>query len=76
MLFRLSHYYYSMLGGIVVILVGLLISKFTREKNSTVRRELISPVMHWALPTREDGESIEYYTVDKALKIVKQNSNA
>lgn len=50
-LFRVSFLWYSVLGVTIVILVGLIVSYFTKEEDAvTIDRDLLSPLIYWTLP--------------------------
>ncbi|XP_017772840.1 PREDICTED: sodium-coupled monocarboxylate transporter 1-like [Nicrophorus vespilloides] len=65
-LFRITHYYYAAMGTLLVLLIGLPVSYFTRNEEDVVDPDLISPVSKWMLK-KEKGK---YYDVKKALNIV------
>lgn len=70
-LYRISYYYYSLLGSSMVFIIGLPISYFTRKHEKPVNRALISPIIHWMLPKKESKDN--YYSIDIASKIVNTN---
>lgn len=82
-LYKISHYYYSLIGTTVCIAVGLIVSYATKSKKE-VRRELISPVVHYLFDNKkkmknfvtstlhkEDGN---YRSIYKANQILEDNS--
>lgn len=70
-LYRISHYYYGVIGTVITMVVAYIISIFTREENF-VRPELVCPMVRWLLPKekRPISEVVDYATVEKAMYIV------
>lgn len=67
-IYRITHYYYGMMGCLLVLLIGIPVSYMTRSgKEKPVSKDLISPAMHWAL---DKTVLPEYYSVAKASQIV------
>ncbi|XP_017772838.1 PREDICTED: sodium-coupled monocarboxylate transporter 2-like [Nicrophorus vespilloides] len=62
-LFKISHYYFTAMGTLLVIIIGLPVSWFTGGREQIVDPDLISPVSKWMLKK-------DYYAVEKALKMV------
>ncbi|CAH1367562.1 unnamed protein product [Tenebrio molitor] len=62
-LFRISYYYYCLIGAIVTITVGLIINQLTNRNGSSADRALISPVCHFLLPddTERDARAMETF---------------
>ncbi|GJQ68457.1 hypothetical protein Trydic_g17035 [Trypoxylus dichotomus] len=58
-LFRISHYYYSLLGTLVVLVIGLPISWITGEERDVDER-LITPWMQWAIPKKVNNNLSEH----------------
>lgn len=51
MLYRLSYYYYTLLGAAIVLVVGVAVSLLTGPLDPrTVNRDLLSPAIHSFLP--------------------------
>ncbi|XP_017769964.1 PREDICTED: sodium-coupled monocarboxylate transporter 2-like [Nicrophorus vespilloides] len=48
-LFRISFYYYSLIGICVVFIVGWIVSYFSKADEKQVEKKLICPLMHWAM---------------------------
>nr|XP_022915688.1 sodium-coupled monocarboxylate transporter 1-like [Onthophagus taurus] len=70
-LFRVTYYYYTFTGATITILMGLLISYFTIQ-DKPLNSDLITPLMHWAIPEENQLEkNLKYYSVDKALNILQ-----
>lgn len=75
-LFRITHYYYTVLGTLLTIFFGWLISWLTGKDTRPARKELLCPLVHFLLP-KEDEHTInvsKYYSVDKALHILTNNA--
>ncbi|GJQ68456.1 hypothetical protein Trydic_g17034 [Trypoxylus dichotomus] len=68
-LFRVSHYYYTLIGMFVVLAVGLPISWFT-GKEKDVNKELITPWMHWAIP-KTSTEKLPVYDLGMKEELKK-----
>ncbi|XP_044269946.1 sodium-coupled monocarboxylate transporter 2-like [Tribolium madens] len=66
-LFKISYFFYSLIGSIVTLVVGLLIS-FMDNSDFTVDEKLITPLAHFLLP---ENKKAEYRSVDAALKSLK-----
>ncbi|KAK9708914.1 Sodium:solute symporter family [Popillia japonica] len=69
-LYRISYYYYTLIGACVTTIVGLIVSYLTRKKDDPpVHKDLITPLMHFLLPQEEAviTEKV-YYRVEKALE--------
>lgn len=64
-IYKITYYYYTIMGFVLVFLIGIPISLLTRNKNHHVDRDLISPVCHWLLP--KEKETVEYYSVEQAI---------
>lgn len=75
-LFRITYYYYTFIGTAVVIVVGLLVSYFTKPDTKILNKDLITPLMHWALPEESIPEdNIKYYNVEKAMNMLTIETN-
>ncbi|KAK5642634.1 hypothetical protein RI129_008801 [Pyrocoelia pectoralis] len=70
-IFRVSFWYYTFYGCLVVLVVGLIVSFVTRKSSSEVRPELISPMFQFLLPKKRKERSASYQSVndDIAMKI-------
>ncbi|XP_044270360.1 b(0,+)-type amino acid transporter 1-like isoform X2 [Tribolium madens] len=55
-IFRLSHHYQCLFGAIVMIIIGLIISHFTKRNNLPVDKMLFSPVIHRFLSETSTAE--------------------
>ncbi|XP_015834034.1 sodium-coupled monocarboxylate transporter 2 [Tribolium castaneum] len=74
-IFRISFYYYTLIGALSTIIFALIISYMTNKNDPPVDKSLISPVSHFLLPkdTKTNGV-VEYNTVERALEVVTTNS--
>lgn len=63
-LFKITHYYYTLVGTVVALIVGLSISWFSRD-DCAVDERLITPWMRWAIPKAKpiDRDSVKYDAV-------------
>lgn len=52
------------------MVVGLLISYATEKDEKEVDRSVLSPVVHFLLPKDKNCDKNGYYSVDKALELV------
>lgn len=65
-MFRISFYYYSLIGAALVIIIALPVSKLTRKKDDPpAHPDLISPCVHWMIP--DDQKPAQYLSVECAL---------
>ncbi|XP_063925469.1 sodium-coupled monocarboxylate transporter 2-like [Zophobas morio] len=71
-LFRISHYYYGLLGTSVTIICGLLFTYMLGNDDPPVHRDLLSPVIYFLLSDKEveNCPTKEYYKLDKASHYV------
>ncbi|KAJ3663252.1 hypothetical protein Zmor_007555 [Zophobas morio] len=69
-IFRISHYYYSLMGCTVSIVLGLIISYMTNKEDHPVDRSLLSPVIYRFLPkdSKING-TLRYSSVEKELQV-------
>lgn len=63
-IFRITHYYYTPLGFALMIIIGTIVSKFTKS-DDLVHPDLISPMMQRYLP--KESEKLRYFSVDSTL---------
>ncbi|XP_019875827.2 sodium-coupled monocarboxylate transporter 1 [Aethina tumida] len=68
--FRFSFYYNTLIGTIISMVVGLIISYATEKDEKEVDRSVLSPVVHFLLPKDKNCDKNGYYSVDKALELV------
>lgn len=70
-MFKVSYYYYTIIGSVVTIILGMIISIFIRDTNEVpVRRELLSPVVHFLLPKEGKVLNADYKNVEQALNVI------
>lgn len=74
MLFRVSHYYYTLLGTILTLIAAYIVSLFTAEDNP-VKPELVSPLVRRFIPKERKPSmyEVEYKVVDTQLNIVSDD---
>lgn len=71
-MYRISFYYYTLIGAIIVIVVGLIVSWITRnDDDPDVDPKLLCPFVQKYL--QKSTKTIEYTSVDKGLHIVDMN---
>ncbi|KAF2901934.1 hypothetical protein ILUMI_04247, partial [Ignelater luminosus] len=63
-LYRISFWYNTLIGAVIVIIIGLIISWFTNKNQPPVNPDLISPVMHFMLPKSSVSSTKDYLSVD------------
>lgn len=75
-LYRISRYYYSIMGTTITMLVGYVISLFTKDDKGFLRLDLVSPLVYAFIPKEKKAlqDSVEYCSVDKALHIITYNT--
>ncbi|KAK4876907.1 hypothetical protein RN001_009413 [Aquatica leii] len=59
-MYRISYWYYSLLGAIPVIVVGLVVSWLTYDKDVEISPHLISPVFRFLLKKRKTQVTSEH----------------
>lgn len=72
-LFRITHYYYSFMGTLATVIIGVVVSYLTRKPTDPkVDPDLISPFSYWVSSKfgLEKPEKGNYYEVNKALGVV------
>jgi sodium-coupled monocarboxylate transporter 8/12 len=75
-IFRISYYYYTLIGTIVSMILGLVISYMTNKDDPPVDKALISPVSYFLLPKDSKSNGFtQYNTVTKALHLVTTDSD-
>lgn len=72
-LFKLSPYFYTFLGALIVFVIGIPVSWWTRDPDHRVDPDLISPISQRFI-SNEKGNKI-YYDVNTALKMTKETDN-
>lgn len=74
MIFKVSFYYYVLIGTIVTVIVGLIVSCLIK-RNSSVDKNLLTPVVHSCMSTKdEDKQKVVYTGVEQALEILEENN--
>ncbi|KAK4876940.1 hypothetical protein RN001_009446 [Aquatica leii] len=58
-MYRITFWYYTLFGTIVVLVVGLIISFFTRASDHHVNSDLLSPVIKCLLPKQKEVQSTQ-----------------
>ncbi|XP_017769965.1 PREDICTED: sodium-coupled monocarboxylate transporter 2-like [Nicrophorus vespilloides] len=69
-LFRISFYYYSLIGVCTVFFVGWIVSYFSKADQKQVQKKLISPLMHWAMS--DDLLPPTYNDVKENLELMEE----
>ncbi|EFA00430.2 Putative sodium-dependent multivitamin transporter-like Protein [Tribolium castaneum] len=72
-LFRISYFFYTLIGSVVTLVVGLLIS-YTTSDVATVDEKLITPLARFLLPKNRKAKLAKYQSVEAALKSLKNNN--
>lgn len=75
-LFRISRYYYCLIGMAITMIAGYIISLFTKSDEKPLRLELVSPLVHSLIPNKKKAvpDRADYCSVDKALAMVTYNN--
>lgn len=74
-IFKTSPFFYTMIGFLIVFMVGVPVSWFTNKNKSDVDPDLISPFCRSLLPNKDsttNKNSDVYYSVDTALRILNK----
>lgn len=77
-IYRISRYYYTLIGTMVTMFAGYLISYFSKDDRKAFRLDLISPLVHFLVPKGKKiiADNSGYYSVEKALdKTVYSSTN-
>ncbi|KAH1002847.1 hypothetical protein HUJ04_008884 [Dendroctonus ponderosae] len=64
----LSFYWYTMIGSLITIAVGLIISFFTEKDEKQLDRKLISPIAQFMLPRKNDHGHVRYSVEKEAVE--------
>ncbi|KAJ8933052.1 hypothetical protein NQ314_014244 [Rhamnusium bicolor] len=67
-LFKISFYWYTLIGTTIGMTVGLIISYLTEENDPPVSMELLSPIIYPFLPKKNKNVELKYCTVEEALR--------
>lgn len=75
-LYRISRYYYAIMGMLITMIIGYIISLFTKDEEKPLRLDLVSPLVHFLIPKSKKAvpETVDYYSVDKALTMITYNT--
>ncbi|XP_049819958.1 sodium-coupled monocarboxylate transporter 2 isoform X2 [Aethina tumida] len=68
-LFRISHYYFTIVGCLISMIAALIISCFEKDKKPA-DKNLISPLVHFLLPPEHCSLDVKYKDVKEALASV------
>ncbi|CAH1155465.1 unnamed protein product [Phaedon cochleariae] len=73
--FRISFYWYSLMGGCICMTIGLLITYLQREEEPYVARELLSPAIYSIIDPKkyQNKMGLDYSSVEEALNRVEMN---
>ncbi|XP_074029665.1 sodium-coupled monocarboxylate transporter 2 [Leptinotarsa decemlineata] len=68
-IFKISHYWFTMIGTIICLTVGLFISYLSKEAKSTVAKELLSPSIYGLIDEKKyiNKMDLDYSSVEDAL---------
>lgn len=69
--YRISFYYYGLLGCTVTFVIGVVVSLLTGGRNQKVDRDLLSPVIYCMLP---EEQKYDYKTVEHAMRVLVKNT--
>lgn len=71
-LYRISRYYYSLIGTVITMIAGYIISLFVEDDKKNFRTDLVSPLVHCLIPKEKKiiHNNLEYCSIDKALAVV------
>ncbi|KAK9722162.1 Sodium:solute symporter family [Popillia japonica] len=69
-IYRVSIFWYTLIGLLIVFFVSILVSMFTKS-NKPLKKDCIAPLVRRFLKIEEDGPP-EYDTIDNALKLVNK----
>ncbi|KAF2898113.1 hypothetical protein ILUMI_08055 [Ignelater luminosus] len=73
-LFKISFYYYTLIGAVLAVLIGLVVSWITSSDTDTeVDPDLLCPFVQRYL--QKSRRAIKYTSVDKSLHIIAMNEN-
>lgn len=71
-LYRITHYYYTLIGFSLVFLIGTTTSWLFKGDEPPVHPDLISPIAHRFLT--DESKKLQYFEVDVALKQITNES--
>nr|XP_022915692.1 sodium-coupled monocarboxylate transporter 2-like [Onthophagus taurus] len=70
-IYKVSFYFYTLFGLIIVFIVSIAVSYFTKS-DETLNKDCIAPISQRFIKSKERPT---YYTIDKAANIVVNNTN-
>lgn len=70
-LFRITHYYNTFMGVVILLLIALPVSWLTR-KDKIVDEELITPLMRWAIPKRYGKNEDDRICIEELSELNKK----
>ncbi|XP_063924873.1 sodium-coupled monocarboxylate transporter 2-like isoform X1 [Zophobas morio] len=73
-LFKLSFHYYTLLGAILTILIGVLISCMSSKSQNLVDEDLISPICQKFLSKKRHRKYDEFHEKDSRKHLIEVNS--
>lgn len=73
-IFKISFYYYSLIGFFFTTVSGLIISYCTERDEKSVDETLLSPIIRQRVSNHKNGGVTEYDTVENALRLTIHNS--
>lgn len=73
-LFIISLWYYTALGTIAVIMIGLVVSWLSEDNDNVTDPDLFSPLVHRFLP--KNHEKNQYSSVEKAVQLLQTSTTA
>jgi sodium-coupled monocarboxylate transporter 8/12 len=73
-IFKISFYYYSLIGFFFTTVSGLIISYCTERDEKSVDETLLSPIIRQRVSDHKNGGVTEYDTVENALRLTIHNS--
>ncbi|KAF5288204.1 hypothetical protein FQA39_LY03972 [Lamprigera yunnana] len=74
-LYRISFWYFTVIGTIMVVVVGVIVSWLTKEKNFKVNSNLLSPIARVIMRKTDVPHSGVYYDVNEAKIVTSERSD-
>ncbi|RZC34871.1 SSF domain containing protein, partial [Asbolus verrucosus] len=75
-IFRISFYYFTVIGTASSVIFSLIISYMTNKNDPPVDKALLSPVIHFLLPRDEAVDNkVKYNTIEQALENLTASSD-
>ncbi|EEZ99752.2 Putative sodium-dependent multivitamin transporter-like Protein [Tribolium castaneum] len=63
-IFRISFYYFCLIGVVITVGLGLIVSSMSNKNDLQVDKKLISPVCHFLLPKQRGGDDVMEHCVE------------